>query len=279
MWSYQEKVFQEIFFESILFSSTFSDIEWNVSAFCHKVFGMVVKSAFFVSNDHPKDRQLFRRKLNLSSFSDFKRNVFGLPAKNFQQGCQNCILPVRGNILGKNFFWETFFIFFGHWAKYPQPAVEILSAGFSKLHSTCPRKPLCFTMFFSEKNVFFCQYRTLSKKFSAYCGFIYCVKTTFYGSTRTFWDKLFLSDHRHCRTLSKKLLRFYRKYVGPVVKTAFYVSRGTILGKYISFFESILFFFYLFRWHWVKNLRPFVENFSAVLSKLLSTCPTNIFRF
>ena len=57
-----EKFSRKKIFESILFSSTFSDIERNVLAFCHKVFGMVVKSAFFVSNDHPKDKQLFPRK-------------------------------------------------------------------------------------------------------------------------------------------------------------------------------------------------------------------------
>ena len=48
---------------------------------------------------------IFEVIMNLC-FSDFERKLFGLSARKFRQGCQNCILRVQTNNLGspKHFF-------------------------------------------------------------------------------------------------------------------------------------------------------------------------------
>ena len=69
---------------------------------------------------------------------------------NLWQNCQNCILFLHGiTLIEINFFDNRVFGFiFDCWAKQSQSFLQKFSAGLSKLHSTCPKKP------FEEKNVF-----------------------------------------------------------------------------------------------------------------------------
>ena len=68
---------------------------------------------------------------------------------------------------------------------------------------------------------------------------------------------------------------FERENLGQVVKTAFYMSRGTFLGKIIFIEKS---FFFIIFGLWVKKFLTFGENYLVGLSKLDSTCPYENFR-
>ena len=75
------------------------------------------------------EKYFFLRKLFFSIVSDNEQTNFCLLKKNVCCGCQNCNLPVHGNILMTNtFFWKIWFshIFFGHWANKFQQFVENL---------------------------------------------------------------------------------------------------------------------------------------------------------
>ena len=52
------------------------------------------------------------------SFSDFEPEIFGISAKNFWRGYQNCILRVQGKILRKINFWKNYIFFLiGFWLR------------------------------------------------------------------------------------------------------------------------------------------------------------------
>ena len=151
-----------------------------------------------------------------------------------QKVCKTCILAVQRNILKKCFFYENFF------------------------SSSCPW----------AKNT-----GLLSKKFSK------AVKTAFYVSKGIFWWKHFLSPEKNyflqrILTLSARFLVGLQNFFGNVVKTAFSVSIGSILGK-ISRLNFCSFF----------SFPDFVRKVSCLSSKLFwldcqnlhSSCPEDSF--
>ena len=97
-------------------------------------------------------------------------------------------------------------------------------------------------------------------------------QTAFYGSRKDLWGKEIFSDQKyffhHFLTLSWWFSGFRRKKTGRVIKTAFYVCRGTICQKTVFERKQIL-HFRIFSckfsdWH-LKNL--------AGLSNLTSASP------
>ena len=70
-----------------------------------KTFGTVVKIAFYVSKA-TFSGNFFEKNISIIFFPDFERKMFRLLAKNFRQGCQNCILRIQRYILGV-FFGTT----------------------------------------------------------------------------------------------------------------------------------------------------------------------------
>ena len=197
------------------------------------------------------------------SFWDTERVVSGLLSKLFWRGFQNCILSVQMTTLRKNkFLEETFFISFSDIQRKYFAFVTNFSGGLSKLHSTCPAEHF-EEKFVRKKNNY--RFRTLSRKnfgllakvsrqggenwrstgtlrhflkkviFSLFWG--HWAKKSSAGlsilHSRHPWhlEKSFLLNKVNFliffRTLSENL-GFWHTFFGRVVKTALYVSVGTI---------------------------------------------------
>ena len=94
-----------------------------------------------------------------------------LLAGNLWQNCQNCILILNGiTLIEINFFDHRVFGFiFDCWAKKNQSFLQKFSAGFLKLHSTCPKKPFEVKNIFSQKKKDFWMFWDLSEKKFGLC--------------------------------------------------------------------------------------------------------------
>ena len=176
---------------------------------------------------------------------DIELRIFGLLAKLLQEKCQNCILSFQRSFLRKTSSLKIVFFFYLFSIFEPQNITLlsfIFAAGFSKLHSKCPKG------FFEKKYLFWrnliCflfHFRTSNEKASIYCRNIDCQWMS--------WRN---------RIMSKNLLAFWRKLFNRVFKTASYWSKDIIWGK-ILFKENGSFLNVL--WHWAKNFRSFWNNF------------------
>ena len=89
---------------------------------------------------------------------------------------------------------------------------------------------------------------------------------TFVGEIELFRKDTSLDDH--CRTLSRQLSDF-RKFLGPIFDTAFFVSKQKFWRKNLSFKDET---FYEYSQTLGKNVLVFGKKRSAWLSKLHFTC-------
>ena len=89
--------------------------------YCRKFFVGIFKFAFcFTIGFLVLEKLLLflENKLVFRKILDIERKNFGLVAKRFWQGCQNCILRDQRNFSKRNNFCNRFFFFnFGHWVK------------------------------------------------------------------------------------------------------------------------------------------------------------------
>ena len=85
------------------------------------------------------------------------------------------------------------------------------------------------------------------------------VKFAFYVSTESFWIWKTFSEKKHKshqhRTLSKNVFGLLWHHLGKTVKTAVYVSIGTIQGKKVFQKKNR---FFIFLGHWAQSIRPSV---------------------
>ena len=122
---------------------------WLPSRFCQQdcqnCLPLVMKSRF------PEGTIFFSdRNINFLTFSDTGRKKPGHLSKISGRACQNCLLRVQRNISGINVIFEKLWFYLhllGHWTKefhdYGKifwPSGYTVSAGLSKLPSTCPRE-------------------------------------------------------------------------------------------------------------------------------------------
>ena len=139
-----------IFGKTDSFSIHIRILNQNVFDFCGKKLGRVAKFAFELPKGSFWQKQGFKRKKNLSFFSDFKRTTFGLLAKSFWRRSLNCILHIQskysGIFLNLN---DPYCLFRTFWKK--------IWDVFSKLHSMGSREN-----FFPKKLNFFHVVRTWS---------------------------------------------------------------------------------------------------------------------
>ena len=197
--------------------------------------------------------------------------------ENFWQGCQTCILRVNRNNLKKKLFLKSLHVFY----QFRTLSVKFLALC-SKISDEAVKNELYVsigtfwgTKVFLKEIVIFHHFLTLSAKFFVFRSkfFGWAVETAFLCPQEQIEDKCFFRNIFIFCALSnneQKNHRFWQKMFSRVVKTAFYVSIGTIWGK--NFFWKAC-MFYINSGHWAKSFWPSVQNFSIGLSKLHSTCP------
>ena len=157
--------------------------------------------------------------------------------------------------------------------------VRISSAKLTTLPFTSPRYQFDERKTFWQIFVCFIYHlRTLSKKIKAFFGkqsaalskWLTTCPRRFFAKNFFFKKVLFLFQHW---ALSERFLSFRRKFVGPVVSTAFCLSLRPVCG------EKILsnFFFSISYGHVSQNYWSLLKFFSAKLTTLLSTSPKDQF--
>ena len=220
-------------------------------------------------------------------FSDFERKFFQTFGENSSKSCQNYLLLVQRNnlwleIFFKSFesFWifcrnlwhgskisiyvsrvkiaeETVFLiflfrfFFGFWAKNFSDFRPKNFKKLWKLPSTCPEEQ------FVAWNIFLKFWIVLDflQKPSSWFSKIYLrVQSKNCGR-----NSFLIFPFRNFSDFERKIFRLSAKKLQKVVKTTFYVSRGTVCG--LKFFSKVLIRFGFS-----------AETFGMVL-KFLSTCP------
>ena len=91
-----KKTFSGIFF------NWFLEFDWEIFDFWLKKTDNIVKTAFLVSNELPKEQSF----LSKNFFSHFEQKAFGLFANKIRHGCQNCFLGIQRDMSKKNnFLW------------------------------------------------------------------------------------------------------------------------------------------------------------------------------
>ena len=184
----------------------------------------------------------------------------------------------NGNFWGKKLFTKTkIFIIFGQWADFLVLLSKGVSTAQTKLSFTCPLEQFDERNNFLEKLLFYCfsgiereVLGFLSKKYRRGCqNCVLRVHLTYLKEKYVFLKTLAICI---CfRKLSEPVLELSRKFLGGVVNTAVYVSRGTIWGKMLYSKKK-------------QSCSPLsdielnvpgilAKNFSVWLSQLKSTCP------
>ena len=74
-----------------------------MSKFRQKTSGSVVKAACYASKGTLWEGKRFWKILHFIGFLSVERKYFGVLAKVFRQGCENCILRVQGNNFSRIF--------------------------------------------------------------------------------------------------------------------------------------------------------------------------------
>ena len=182
-------------------------------------------------------------------------------------------------------WWKKFrLIFFSinyrHWSQIDQSLFEFFSAKLTTLPFTSPRYQFDEGKTFWQIFVCFIYHlRTLSKTIKAFFGkqsaalskWLTTCPRRFFAENFFFKKVLFLFQHW---ALSERFLSFRRKFVGPVVSTAFCLSIRPVCGEQ-NFCQK---FFSHHFWTFIQKLIVFVRIFfSAKLTTLLSTSPKDHF--
>ena len=222
----QEKIWSQIdFFKSLYYKLFRTSIEL-FSAFCRNFFDEVVKTAFYVSI------ATFKKKLKVfRCWAENHRHFW----QTLRQSCHNCFPGVHGNKLSrKTFRWKPYIFLFPHWAESFHFCPKIFKLGCQNCilpgNKTILRRSILFEFF---------PYLlwTFSKKSSGFCRMFinWVVKTAFFVSRSVLCVEHLLQEI--CRVLfitfglsDKKKLLCGRK-ITPFVKSAFWLSIGTIWGE------------------------------------------------
>ena len=215
---YEKKSFEKkMTFHGFRTSSEFS------LAFCQKLFGEIVNTAFHVSIGLIEEKQLFDRSSFFLSMSDIDQKTLSHMSKFFRRVRDICVPRVHNNIFTENTpFWKTKEIFH-HFRTLKETFLEFfrkISAGVATTLVYVSKGAFSGTFILSEKNMIFYHFHTLSGSFSKFC----------------------------------------HKIVGVAVKIAFFVSIVTLWLKKNLFFSRFLSFDLTFG-NWANNFWPFVENF------------------
>ena len=106
-------------------------------SFSKKFLGRFVITAFFMSRGTFSMKKSFFYNINFIFYSGYEWKFCGVSAKIFQQGCENCILRVRGNILRKIFFKFIGFYLISDFERKRLVFRQLIAAMLSYMHSTC----------------------------------------------------------------------------------------------------------------------------------------------
>ena len=156
----------------------------------------------------------------------------------------------------KQFPSFSFQIFFDFWAKSFHTFRPKNFKKMRKLPSACPQEQLVVYIFLKSFEPFWIFHRNIwhGSQNSIYVSRVKISEETVF--LFFFWDFFRISSENFFRLSAKKLQK--------VVKTTFYVSRGTVCG--LKFFSKIL-----------NRFGFSAETFGMIL-KILSTCPEQKFR-
>ena len=183
------------------------------------------------------------------------------------------IEKIRGEIL----YWQTVFFFFGPRAKNSRPSGKTFQQGcrnsIIRVHRNILRSNVFLNFFLSfwddERTIFaFSRFfpTGLSKLLST------CPQVQVEPKLCSFEGKAFFHLFR---TLSKKFLACWQNFFGGFIKTAFYVSIGTLWGEKLLFWKIRIF---ITLGPWANNFRFLVAKISSRLWKLHSKGPENHFQ-
>ena len=165
-------------------------------------------------------------------FSDIEQKLFGILSKNYQLGCQNCILRVPKNSLS----WVIFAKVLEFCLSLSDFRTKKSCFLAKKVRQGCQRAILHVYGTHSRRRFpleIFVSLSEIDRKFPHFCRkiFVRFVRTGFYLSQESWWGgnkfkEKFLESF-FVRTSIEKFPAFCRKIFHRVVKTAFYVSIAT----------------------------------------------------
>ena len=181
----------------------------------------------------------------------------------------------KEKVRGEKFYWQTVFFFFGPRAKNSRPSGKTFQQGCRNSIIRVHRNILRSNVFSS----FFYPSWTMSKQFSPFLDFfrpvcqscilrVHRYKLSWILFFRRNWLFSTFSD------FDQNNLACWQKFFGSFIKTAIYVSIGTLWGEILLFWNIRIFITF---GHWANNFRFLVAKFSIRLWKLHSRGPENHF--
>ena len=233
------------FFEVFLLSYFFRILRWKFYDSWGKFFGRVANQPSTCPEGHFEDKQTFQSlyvfKIGLGVWAKISQTL----TKIFQRCFQKCIPCVHRNILWQCcVFWSSFSVsFWDNERNFFRQRTKVFWEG----SETCivRAQPTILREFY----VFY-HFRTLSGKFSDLCR--YCI----------LWVQWNHSISEFCVWKFSLLYQFYfwQKILIRVVKTAFFVYRGTSWGKFFFWKNAIVLPFSNFAQIFLDSAENFLEG-------------------
>ena len=232
------------------------------------------QTPFYVSGRILRDNFLLS---TFVTFSNFEQRFFCLLAKTYEQWFQSCILRSH-RIFLMGFFGKKllFWIIFRPWAEALQSSGKTFQQGcrnsIIRVHSSILRSNVFLNFFLSFPD----DERTIL----AFSWFFPTGLSELHYTRPPVKIELKLCSFEgnaffHLfRTLSKKFLACWQNFFGGFIKTAFYVSIGTLWGEKLLFWKIRIF---ITLGHWANHFRFLVAKISIRLWELHSKGPENHF--